>query len=30
LEALGGVDLPETDAVAYLRDLAEFVVVRER
>jgi len=30
LDALGGVDIPETDAVAYLRDLAEFVVVRER
>ncbi|TQQ82871.1 polyprenyl synthetase family protein [Halonotius terrestris] len=30
LEALDAVDLPETDAEAYLRDLAEFVVVRER
>jgi len=30
LEALDAVDLPETDAAAYLRDLAEFVVVRER
>ena len=30
LAALDGVELPETDAVAYLRDLAEFVVVRER
>ena len=30
LDALDGVDLPETDAEAYLRDLAEFVVVRER
>ena len=30
LDALDAVDLPETDAAAYLRDLAEFVVVRER
>ena len=30
LEALNAVALPETDARAYLRDLAEFVVVRER
>jgi Geranylgeranyl pyrophosphate synthase len=30
LDALDAVDLPETDAEAYLRDLAEFVVVRER
>mgnify|MGYP000155445270 CR=1 FL=1 len=30
LEALAAADLPDTDAKAYLRDLAEFVVVRER
>jgi geranylgeranyl diphosphate synthase type I len=30
LDAIDGVDLPGTDAEAYLRDLAEFVVVRER
>jgi geranylgeranyl diphosphate synthase type I len=30
LDALGRADLEQTDAGAYLRDLAEFVVVRER
>ncbi|MFW6382475.1 MAG: polyprenyl synthetase family protein [Haloferacaceae archaeon] len=30
LDALASADLAETDALAYLRDLAEFVVVRER
>ena len=30
LAALDSVSLPQTDAEAYLRDLAEFVVVRER
>ncbi len=30
LEALATADLPDTDAREYLRDLAEFVVVRER
>ncbi|QHS16964.1 polyprenyl synthetase family protein [Halopenitus persicus] len=30
LEALEATDLPDTEAMQYLRDLAEFVVVRER
>ncbi|QCJ47063.1 polyprenyl synthetase family protein [Haloprofundus sp. MHR1] len=30
LEALDATDIPESDARKYLRDLAEFVVVRER
>ncbi|MFC6752789.1 polyprenyl synthetase family protein, partial [Halorubrum tibetense] len=30
LEALEDADPPETEAIEYLRDLAEFVVVRER
>jgi geranylgeranyl diphosphate synthase type I len=30
LEALGSVDMEDDEAAAYLRDLAEFVVVRER
>ncbi|OYR80906.1 isopentenyl pyrophosphate isomerase, partial [Halorubrum sp. E3] len=30
LAALDDADPPETEAIEYLRDLAEFVVVRER
>ncbi|WP_280537495.1 polyprenyl synthetase family protein [Halopenitus sp. POP-27] len=30
LDALDATDLPDTEAMQYLRDLAEFVVVRER
>jgi geranylgeranyl diphosphate synthase type I len=30
LEALDSADLEDTEALGYLRDLAEFVVVRER